>query len=72
MTIFKSSIVLIVTAILLLSCKDKDQSGKDKNPADSISESSHEKEIENSSMVFLTNEQINAIKIEYGSIEKNN
>ena len=70
MTIFKSSIVLIVTAILLLSCKDKDQSGKDKNPADSISESSHEKEIENSSMVFLTNEQINAIKIEYGSIEK--
>lgn len=69
MKIFNSLIVLVITTILLISCKDNEHSGEDNHPADGKSEA-HEKETENSSMVFLTNEQLNAINIECGSIEK--
>jgi cobalt-zinc-cadmium efflux system membrane fusion protein len=70
MKIFNPLILLTVAAIILSSCNDKDHSSEDKHQTDSISGSSQEKETENSSMVFLTNEQVDAIKLEYGSIEK--
>ena len=59
--------VLFAVSLLLLGCKKETQI--EKNNSETTEESPHKDEHENPNVATFTNEQINAIGIEYGSIE---
>lgn len=59
--------VLFAVSLLLLGCKKETQI--EKNNSETTEESQHKDEHENPNVATFTNEQINAIGIEYGSIE---
>ncbi len=62
--------ILIVFAVLILhSCKEETGSHSDEHSADSIPGTVHSDE-ESQTSVFLTDEQLRTINVQYGSIEK--